>query len=112
MLALSVFFTSFFQTQEQTAPVSSAQATTAPAADSVSERTLQINRIIILGNKITRGRIILRELSFKPGDTVSSVNIDNRLVRDRAKVYNLRLFNTVVVRWMDFDPATGLIDII
>ncbi len=102
MLAILVFLSSLFQFQEQTAsPV-----------DTLSERTLQVNRIIVLGNKITRERIILRELSFKPGDTVSSFRIDNQLVRDRAKIYNLRLFNTVVVRWMEFDPAAGLIDII
>ncbi len=97
MLAFVVFFSSLFQTQAQ----SPTAAATVP--DTVVHRLLEVNRVIILGNKITRDRIILRELSFKPGDTVSSRRIDDQLVRDRAKIYNLRLFNTVVVRRIPFD---------
>lgn len=99
MLALLVFMNSLFQLQ-------------APVADTAQNKILEVNRIIILGNRITRDRIILRELSLKPGDTISSNRIDNRLVRDRAKIYNLRLFNTVVVRWMEFDPFLNKIDIV
>lgn len=112
MLVFLVFLGSLFQTQEQTVPHAPGPAPSVASIDTLAERTLQVNRIIILGNKITRDRIILRELSLKPGDTTSSTNIDNVLVRDRAKIYNLRLFNTVVVRWMEFDTASGLIDII
>lgn len=99
MLALLVFLNSLFQVQ-------------APASDTTQNKILEVNRIIILGNKVTRDRIILRELSLKPGDTVSSNRIDNQLLRDRAKIYNLRLFNTVVVRWMEFDSLANKIDII
>jgi outer membrane protein assembly factor BamA len=98
MLAILVFFNSFFQVQQPSLPV------TTPV-DTLAARTLEINRIIILGNKITRDRIILRELSFKPGDTISSLRLDDQLVKDRAKIYNLRLFNTVVVRHMAFDST-------
>jgi outer membrane protein assembly factor BamA len=112
MLVFLVFLGSLFQTQEQTAPTPPVQADSSVLADSVSNRILRVNRIIILGNKITRDRIILRELSLKPGDTISSARLDNQLVRDRAKIYNLRLFNTVVVRWLEFDPLAGSIDII
>lgn len=106
MLGLLVFISSWFQVQE---PVS-VQPT--PVADTVPNKTLEVNRIIILGNKVTRDRIILRELSFKPGDTISSNRIDNQLLRDRAKIYNLRLFNTVTVRWMEFDSLQNKIDVI
>lgn len=97
MLAFVVLFSSLFPAQEQ--PLSS----TGTVPDTVQHRILEVNRVIILGNKITRDRIILRELSFKPGDTVSSRRVDDQLVRDRAKIYNLRLFNTVVVRRIPFD---------
>ncbi len=97
MLAILVFFGSLFQVQEPSQPL--------PVDSTAEARTLEINRIIILGNKVTRDRIILRELSLKPGDTISSIRIDNQLVKDRAKIYNLRLFNTVVVRYMAFDST-------
>jgi outer membrane protein assembly factor BamA len=86
--------------------------TAARAIDSVENKILTVNRVLILGNKLTRDRIILRELSLAPGDTISSNRLANQLVRDRAKIYNLRLFNTVVVRWMEFDPVTASVDII
>jgi outer membrane protein assembly factor BamA len=112
MLVFLVFFSSLFQTQEQSAPKIPAQEQSSSTIDTLALRTLQVNRIIILGNNITRDRIILRELSLKPGDTISSARIDNQLVRDRAKIYNLRLFNTVVVRYLDFDSSIGAIDLI
>lgn len=112
MLVFLVFLSSLFQTQEQTVPTLPGPGQTPTTPDTLANRVLQVNRVIILGNKITRDRIILRELSFKPGDTVSTFRLDDQLVRDRAKIYNLRLFNTVVVRWLEFDTASGLIDIL
>ncbi|HMJ67450.1 MAG TPA: BamA/TamA family outer membrane protein [Cyclobacteriaceae bacterium] len=112
MLAFLVFLSSLFQIQGPSTPIVPAPGKSVVVADSVPNKILRVNRVIILGNKTTRDRIILRELSLKPGDTISSNRFDNQLVRDRAKVYNLRLFNTVVVRWLEFDPFAGSIDII
>ncbi len=66
-------------------------------------RILQVDRIIIIGNKVTKNRIIERELSFKSGDTVSVKNLPGALQWDRNKLYNLRLFNTVSVRALDLN---------
>src|SRR4051812_41669791 len=112
MLVFLVFFSSLFQTQEQSAPIPQAPVQSVQPIDTLAARTLQINRIIILGTRITKDRILLREMSLKPGDTISSLRLDDVLVRDRAKIYNLRLFNTVVVRWLEFDPGAGLVDLI
>jgi outer membrane protein assembly factor BamA len=112
MLVFLVFISSLFQTQEQPAPIAQSQAQPVQVLDTLAARTLQINRIIIVGTRITKDRILLREMSLKPGDTISSFRLDNVLLRDRAKIYNLRLFNTVVVKWMEYDAATGLIDIV
>ncbi|HZY82946.1 MAG TPA: BamA/TamA family outer membrane protein [Cyclobacteriaceae bacterium] len=111
MLGFLVLLSSLFQIQQQSTPVTPASGQSV-VADSLQNRVLEINRVIIVGNKVTRDRIILRELSLKPGDTISSNRIDNQLVRDRAKIYNLRLFNTVVVRWMEFDSLTAKVDLI
>ncbi len=112
MLVFLVFLSSFFQAQEQTTPITSVSTSSSSQVDTLAVRTLRVNRILIIGNNVTRARIITRELSLKPGDTISSSRIDNQLVRDRAKIYNLRLFNTVVVRWLEFDPVNNAIDII
>ncbi len=40
-----------------------------PSVD--SSRVLTVNRILIIGNKVTKEQIISRELTLKPGDTIS-----------------------------------------
>ncbi|MGC4022393.1 MAG: POTRA domain-containing protein [Cyclobacteriaceae bacterium] len=72
------------------------QVDTIPVVD--SSRVLTVNRIMIIGNKITKDRIISRELTLKVGDTISVKRLDHELVWDKRKIYNLRLFHTVSVR--------------
>ena len=62
---------------------------------------LTLNRSIIIGNKKTLDRIILRELSLKQGDSVTRAELEKILVRDKNKIYNLRIFNTVSVRALE-----------
>ena len=69
--------------------------------DTLPKRILSINRVLIIGNKVTRESIISRELSLKPGDTVSTKRIDKILILDQRKIYNLRLFNTVTIQWLE-----------
>lgn len=69
--------------------------------DSTQNRILQVDRVIIVGNKITRRRIIERELTLKPGDTINARVLEPTLTWDKNKIYNLRLFNTVSVRALD-----------
>jgi len=68
------------------------------SVDTTVARLLQVNRILIIGNNVTKDRIISRELSLKPGDTISTTRLASVLARDKNKIYNLRLFNTVTVR--------------
>src|SRR5574339_945401 len=77
--------------------------------DSTS-KIVQINRIFIIGNRLTRDHIILRELSMKSGDTVNVAELDFRLEQDKKKIYNTRLFNTVEIRKLEVD--TGLVDLL
>jgi outer membrane protein assembly factor BamA len=78
--------------------------------DTAVNSILRVNRVLIIGNKVTRERIILRELSLQPGDTVSTRRLQDILIRDRSKIYNLRLFQTVVVRTIPADP--DMVDIL
>lgn len=74
---------------------------------------IYINRIFIIGNKITRDQIILRELLFKSGDMVYSQDLPSILETDRRKVYNTRLFNTVEVKALALtnDTTDILVDV-
>ncbi len=66
-----------------------------------SLRILTVNRVLIIGNKTTKERIISRELTVKPGDTISLKRLEHELLWDKRKIYNLRLFHTVVVRSLE-----------
>ncbi len=59
---------------------------------------LEVGRVLIIGNRVTRDRIILRELTLQPGDTTSTRTLDQIIQNDKNKIYNLRLFNTVNIR--------------
>jgi len=73
-------------------------------------RFIAINRIFIIGNKLTRDHIILRELTLKPGDTVYSLDLPGILDSDKKKLINTRLFNTVAIRTLELDA--GKIDLL
>ena len=88
--------------------VNCATDTTIKSADST--RVVTVNRILIIGNKITKDRIISRELSLKSGDTISLKRLAHTLLWDKRKIYNLRLFHTVNVRSIDLQ--NGMIDLL
>lgn len=64
---------------------------------------VRINRIFVIGNKITREQIILRELTLKTGDIVFNEDLPAILETDRRKIYNTRLFNTVEVKPLELE---------
>ncbi|HEY9487949.1 MAG TPA: POTRA domain-containing protein [Chryseosolibacter sp.] len=64
-------------------------------------RFVLINRIFIVGNRLTRDQIILRELTLKPGDLIFNLNLPEILDLDKKKLINTRLFNTVEIRTLE-----------
>ena len=60
---------------------------------SFSQEQLQINSIIIKGNKITKEEIILRELAFQKGDVVRKKILDEKIKKSEENLTNLMLFN-------------------
>src|SRR5215218_9525270 len=76
-------------------------------------RFVKINRIFIIGNDVTKERIIRRELSVNEGDIVYSADLPSVLEVDRKKLINTRLFNTVNIRTLELgkDEFDLLIDI-
>jgi outer membrane protein assembly factor BamA len=69
--------------------------------DTTQNRMVRVNRVLIIGNRVTRDRIISRELTLKSGDSISVGRLPQLLVRDKNKIYNLRLFNTVVIHVLE-----------
>lgn len=66
-----------------------------------TSRYVQINQIIISGNKLTRSTIILRELALKPGDVVQQGYLPEIYEKDKRKLFNLHLFHTVQIYSLD-----------
>jgi outer membrane protein assembly factor BamA len=54
-----------------------------------------IQNIYFEGNKITRERILLREVMFSPGDTLSAYELEELLEKSRKNLMNTQLFNFV-----------------
>jgi outer membrane protein assembly factor BamA len=71
-------------------------------SDSVG-RFLLINRVFIIGNRLTRDQIISRELSLKPGDLIYSLDLPEIIDLDKKKLINTRLFNTVEIRTLELE---------
>ena len=111
MLAIAVVIVSLFTNSGSLtkAPLHDSDSVKRPGKARVVEhrsdsgRFLHINRIFVIGNKITRDQIILRELTLKPGDIVFSEDLNSILETDKKKVYNTRLFNTVGIKSLDLD---------
>ncbi len=56
-----------------------------------------IDRITLEGNKITRPKIILRELKFVAGDTIALSGLPELLSKSKENVFNTSLFNFVEI---------------
>jgi len=60
-----------------------------------SDTTFVIDNIHISGNKLTKAKIILREIELKKGDTVYLHQLLRRIKKSRQNLINRSLFNTV-----------------
>lgn len=69
---------------------------------------LHLRNVFISGNKKTKDYIILREMQFKPGDSIVIAALNDELEKARQHIYNLTLFvevtlEPVIVSAYDFD---------
>lgn len=62
-----------------------------------SSRYVEINNIILAGNKITKAVIILREITLNKGDVIQEKFLTEVVELDRRKIFNLQLFHYVQV---------------
>jgi outer membrane protein assembly factor BamA len=109
-LLISILASDLFAQQEQTGlPEIVTQAPIYSGPDSVG-RLIYINRVFIVGNRITRDQIVLRELTLRQGDVINSLDLPLILERDKKKLINTRLFNTVEIRPLELEE--GHIDLL
>ncbi len=89
-IAISLSFAGYVQSQSAYDP------NLLKEADTIS-RAVEIDKIIITGNKKTKDHIIMRELDVKPGEKYNIQDLRVILDDDRNKVYNTSLFNAVEI---------------
>ncbi len=70
-----------------------------------SHKRFVIDTVFLSGNKITKDRIILRELTFSCGDTIPAFELRGILSQSRENLMNTSLFNFVTVE--DSVVSTG-----
>jgi outer membrane protein assembly factor BamA len=71
--------------------------------------SVKIDTIIIRGNNITENYIILRELTFKPGDTLTY----KQAVYNKERVYSLDIFNQVKIFPVSYhDKILAVIEVV
>ena len=64
-----------------------------------SDTQLIISKINIAGNKVTKEKIILKELTFEIGDTVEANKLDSLCKKSQENLMNSSLFNFVTVEY-------------
>lgn len=72
-------------------------AVQAPSLWAQQAAGVRILAVTVEGNRITKERIILREITFQAGDSLSVQELYARLERSKQNLRNLSLFNTVEV---------------
>jgi outer membrane protein assembly factor BamA len=70
------------------------------AAIDSSQSSLIVDQIILIGNKITKPRIIFREFTFQKGDTIALSEIKNHIKKSTENLHNTSLFNAVTINWI------------
>src|SRR5689334_8095909 len=77
--------------------------------DSLARR---VSEIIIIGNKLTKASIILRELTFRKGDTLQPLALEKIFLRSEDNLMNTSLFNSAHITWLINDSKTMTVYII
>jgi len=78
--------------------------TSASSQFAPSEEDVEIDKIFIVGNKVTKDRIILREVDFDEGDVISKEELGVFIDRIEEKIFNTNLFNKVTIDLVEVTP--------
>lgn len=76
--------------------------------DIFCQNTLKINNIEVTGNAKTKREIILRELNFKSGDTLTEQNLEKSIEKSKQNLTNTNLFLTVNILYNTNNNLTDI----
>ncbi|MCB0768932.1 MAG: BamA/TamA family outer membrane protein [Flavobacteriales bacterium] len=82
-----------------------------PAQDRAEDVLLRVQGVSVRGNRITKERIIVREMVAREGDTLSHIALYEKLERSRQNLMNTGLFNTVTVIPVYMDRTHVLLEV-
>lgn len=83
-----------------------------PAQEAAPEqRPLRVLGVSVQGNRVTKERIILRELLVKEGDTLPADLFYTKLERSRQNLVNTGLFNTVTLLPVYVDMGAVFVEV-
>jgi len=71
-----------------------------------------IGNITLIGNKITKDRILFRELTFKRGDTVDTAAFAADVRRSMENLINTSLFNSVNINYVEENTSLNVFVIV
>ncbi len=66
-----------------------------PVRAQAEPASVHVRAVLVLGNKVTRERVVLRELTFREGDTLAQEVLAAAVRRSTENLLNTGLFNTV-----------------
>lgn len=73
-----------------------------------AQNLLKISKIEVSGNSKTKEEIILRELNFKLGDSLSAADIEKYIEKSKQNLINTNLFLTVNILYNSSDQFTDI----
>ena len=98
LLLLLLLWCSHSRAQERTGP------------SDLGDSRVTVDKILILGNRVTKNRIILRELSLRGDTTLTMSDLRASIRRDQKKLINTRLFLTATIDILPIqDPYVDLV---
>lgn len=71
-----------------------------------------VDSIIIDGNRKTQDRIILRELDFTVGDTLSIQDFEQRMTLAKKRLYNTGLFTLININFRGLNTNRGTMNVV
>jgi outer membrane protein assembly factor BamA len=74
---------------------------TRPALAEARQDTIQIDRVFVIGNRVTKEKIIKRELSLTEGQKLSREQLAEFIEADKNKIMNTRLFLSAYISVID-----------
>src|SRR5689334_16854011 len=74
--------------------------------------TVVIGSVTVIGNKITKDHIVLRELAFHTGDSLSASDFVAKKIRSEENLYNTSLFNSAKLTYLKAPDQTTSIYVI